>query len=669
MPAAVPAPVARAAAGLLVALPAVLTVVLAFRSGGFFAGAPAAVAVLLAAVLAVRALLARAPFAGLGVAVVVPAVALTLLGAWTLLSIGWSQAPGRALVELGRVLAYTLALVLFGSLAREPGRLRLLVRLTAAGLVAVAVCALVTRLLPEVWPTDPTLAPERLAYPVSYWNGLGILAGLALLLCVHLTADEREPGAVRALAAGAVPLVAATLLFTFSRGALAATLVGLVAYLVVARPRGAVTALLAAGPPTAIVLVTTYAAEAVTGTDPTAPAAVAEGRDVAVVVGLCALAAVLVRALLVPVDARVRRLRAPAPRTQLVAIGLVAVAVLAGGLALGGAGAIERQANRFAEQDTVPADDADLRSRLTSASNNGRLMHWEAALADFEADPWRGAGAGTFQLAWERDRPVLFAVVDAHSLYVEAAGELGIVGLALVVLAVLSILAGLALRARGPDRPLFAALLAAWLAWALHAGIDWDWELTAVSLWLFALAGAALARPAAAGGDEVAPRPTPLALRGAVAAGCVALAVVPALVALSQDHLDRGVRALMAGDCRSGAREAIEAIDLLSGRSQPWELLGYCQLRLGAPREAVRSLEAAARRDPNSWEPRYGLALAQAAAGADPRPALRRARRMNPEEPLVDQATRTLGRARGRDRAVRALGLPLPVQTGQPGPR
>ena len=226
MPALVPAPVARLGAGLLVVLPAVLTVALAFRSGGYFVGAPTSVAVLLAGVLAVRALGARAPFAGLGGAVVVPAVALALLGAWTLLSIGWSGAPGRALVELGRVLAYALALVLFGSLARDAGRLRLLVRLTAVALVAVAVCALVTRLLPELWPTSGGLISERLSYPISYWNGLGLVAGFAALLCAGLTTDEREPAAVRVLAAAAVPLVAATLLFTFSRGALAATVAG-----------------------------------------------------------------------------------------------------------------------------------------------------------------------------------------------------------------------------------------------------------------------------------------------------------------------------------------------------------------------------------------------------------------------------------------------------------
>ena len=44
--------------------------------------------------------------------------------------------------------------------------------------------------------------------------------------------------------------------------------------------------------------------------------------------------------------------------------------------------------------------------------------------------------------------------------------------------------------------------------------------------------------------------------------------------------------------------------------------------------------------DPGNWETYYALALAQAAAGIDPRPAAARALRMNPLEPLTQQEVR-----------------------------
>ena len=40
---------------------------------------------------------------------------------------------------------------------------------------------------------------------------------------------------------------------------------------------------------------------------------------------------------------------------------------------------------------------------------------------------------------------------------------------------------------------LFAAVFAVTLIWAVHAGVDWDWELPAVGFGVFALSGIALA--------------------------------------------------------------------------------------------------------------------------------------------------------------------------------
>ena len=79
---------------------------------------------------------------------------------------------------------------------------------------------------------------------------------------------------------------------------------------------------------------------------------------------------------------------------------------------------------------------------------------------------------------------------------------------------------------------------------------------------------------------------------------------------------------------------------MLPLRPEPYRLEGYCQARMGQTRQAVDSMQKAVDRDPGNWQYRYSLAVAQAAAGADPRPAAREALRLNPLEP----ATRNLAR-------------------------
>ena len=84
------------------------------------------------------------------------------------------------------------------------------------------------------------------------------------------------------------------------------------------------------------------------------------------------------------------------------------------------------------------------------------------------------------------------------------------------------------------------------------------------------------------------------------------------------------------------------SIDWLSARPQPYEVLGFCDLRDGRPWLAVSEMNQALRLDPGSWEPNYALAIAQAAAGTDPRSNAARALRMNPKEPLTRQAAKAL---------------------------
>ena len=84
------------------------------------------------------------------------------------------------------------------------------------------------------------------------------------------------------------------------------------------------------------------------------------------------------------------------------------------------------------------------------------------------------------------------SVQEVHSLELEMAAELGIIGL----LAFGFLLAGVGLAGRDALRAraqLAAGPCAASVVWLLHASIDWDWQLPAVSLPVIVLAGALIA--------------------------------------------------------------------------------------------------------------------------------------------------------------------------------
>ena len=118
--------------------------------------------------------------------------------------------------------------------------------------------------------------------------------------------------------------------------------------------------------------------------------------------------------------------------------------------------------------------------RLTTASSN-RYEYWRVGLDAFRRQPLAGLGAAGFRVEWLRERSIPEAVRDAHSLEVEIAAELGLLGLVALRAADRRDGAGGAARAaRGAAAA--AGPAAALSVWFLHASIDWDWQLPAVSL-------------------------------------------------------------------------------------------------------------------------------------------------------------------------------------------
>jgi O-antigen ligase len=114
-----------------------------------------------------------------------------------------------------------------------------------------------------------------------------------------------------------------------------------------------------------------------------------------------------------------------------------------------------------------------------------RPWYWHVAWQEVGENPVAGSGAGTFELAWLEQRPIPADIRDAHSLYLETLAELGVVGLCLLALV-------LAVPLAAGFRPgASAAATGGYVAFLVHAGLDWDWEMPAVTV-AGLLCGAAL---------------------------------------------------------------------------------------------------------------------------------------------------------------------------------
>jgi O-antigen ligase len=146
--------------------------------------------------------------------------------------------------------------------------------------------------------------------------------------------------------------------------------------------------------------------------------------------------------------------------------------------------------------------------------------YWQAAWQQYVANPLVGDGAGTFGEYWLAQHGRAAFTRTAHSLYLQSLAELGPVGL-LLVLAALG-LPLVRLRARGD--PLVAAAGAAYVAYVLHTGIDWDWEMPAVTAAGLLSGAAVLVATRSSSEDEMR-----FATRAALLVPLLALAVVAAL--------------------------------------------------------------------------------------------------------------------------------------------
>ncbi|MEA2404783.1 MAG: hypothetical protein QOE08_1430 [Thermoleophilaceae bacterium] len=444
--------------------------VLAFFSGGYF-GQPRLVAGIVACVLlVVGAVLSPAPLPrSLGGRLALGGLAL--LAVLTAVSIAWAPSATRAVADSERLLLYVAALAAAAALLRSPGALRLLEPVFGAGVLVVMLYGLSDRLLPGIVDLTASLgAVGRLEQPLSYWNATGALAATGVILWVRVAGDATRSAALRAAGAAAAVPIGLALYLSFSRGAIGAVVAGVAALFLLAPTRAQLRAI-------AIAFVAIGVCSAVaSGLDGVRE--LARGGDSGQ--GAVMLAVLVVAMLASAAATRLFARREPSPEAAAAPLftpgrGHLAAALLL--LLL----VVVVASGALHERHTVrePAAGAN-NQRLTSLQST-RYSYWRVAARAFAHHPVVGLGSGGFAAEWLRERDTPDAANDAHSLYVETAAELGVLGLGALALFLAG--AGLSSAAAYRRAPVAATgAVAAVAAWAVHAGLDWDWEMPAVTL-------------------------------------------------------------------------------------------------------------------------------------------------------------------------------------------
>jgi len=543
---------------------------------------------------------------------------LAALVGWVGLSILWSEVPAASILELERALVPLFCVTAFLVLARRADLGWLALALVLA-ITAAALYGLTTRLFPDRLGAFDPFAGYRLSDPIGYWNGLGIFSAIGLLAALAV-ATGPAPRHARAAAAASTVVLGTTLYFTYSRASWLALALGLGATVALSSRRVATVATAAVlAVPAGLAVLAASRSSALTHSDSVLPDAVDQGRRLATLVAVLVICAIV---LVLVLDAVRRRLPA-LPRVRR-AVGLAGWAATAFALviliAAFGSPAGWAQRGWRAFEAPSAGTGTNLNDRLLSFSGSGRVDLWRTAWHVAEAHPAFGAGAGSFERAWQARPDQAFKARDAHSLYIETLAELGTIGLALLV-AALAIPLFAALAAR--RTPFVPGLCGAYAAFLVHAGVDWDWELAGVTSTAL-LAGCLLLLAARTRSERL--------VGASWRAGVVIVALVASIVGtvglVGNGALAKGRSALERDRPATAISQADRAHRLMPWSPEPWLVRGEAELLGGDRASAATSFRRAIAADAGDWRGWHDLAVAT--TGRARERALRRALALYP---------------------------------------
>jgi hypothetical protein len=534
--------------------------------------------------------------------------------AWTLASAIWAPSAENAVEAFNRGSLY-LAVFTLTVAGASRGNIRRLVDGASLAIVVTAFVALTSRLFPHIFSTRqigvflPYAAP-RLSFPVGYWNGLAILVGFGVPLCLRWALVGRS-ALTRALALAPVPVLASVIYLASSRGGVVAAGIGVVVFLATTDRRWAAcgATLAAVGGSLVAVAVLVQSPTLVNGPLGTGTA-VSQGRIAALLIAGCCF---LAPALLVAGERALSGRFHPTRRLGWSTVGALAVLVVAGTVLAHPVRRFDAFKQPLAAGQVDPSNFAA--AHLLSGNGSGRWQFWAAAVHEFTSAPIIGRGAGSYEFWWAQHASFTYFLKNAHSLYLELLGELGIVGFLLLSGAFAAGLVAAVSRLRrsgSEERVTLAAIAGVFVAFLVAAGIDWIWQLTVIGV-IGVAALALLTGPATAGATwrQESTRLDATKSRSRIAVGIGFLAGAWVLICLqaipwfAATRISDSQAAVRHGDLSSAVSAALDAKSL-----EPWAASPYVQLALVEEArhqlpDADRLISQAISRDSTDWSVWY----------------------------------------------------------------
>jgi hypothetical protein len=553
----------------------------------------------------------------------------------------WSGSIELSVTEADRVLVYLGFFLAAFLIAQTDQRRQRFAEGIAISLALLAFLGLASRLLPHVLTVGESLGSgPRLRYPLGYWNANGVSFGIGIAMLLWMSRRSLS-ASLRWIAVASLPALLLALYFTYSRGGLLALLVAGGCLLALSHDRLWLLATLAIGALGAMPAVLAVQARRSLADNIANPAAVDQGVTVLLLLAAGIALALLLFAGLRRLEGRSGGLTGRAVELSRNPVVLKRLALGAALVAIGVAIAVGGRAwHQFSSPDLqFPSQPEQHFSQLSGA---GRQDFWRVAIDAFDEKPLLGHGAGTYQFSWDQLRSIAMPVRDAHSLYLEAFAELGLVG-GLLVLALVGTLLWFGFAAwrgaRGAQQELCAALFAVALAFAVGAAIDWFWEIAALGAIFFLASGTLIATRCAqlwqargeADGQGEQRR------FGLVVAG-LAIAWITALALIGPLLVDREVKSSQSAAAAGNFASAVEHANT-ARTIEPWAASPYVQLGLlaEAQKEYVTAsgrLSQAIHREDRNWLLYYLRSRIEHEAGevGSARADLRRAQQLDPLE-------------------------------------
>lgn len=562
---------------------------------------------------------------------------LTAYVAWVALSQVWSDVPANSAEDMGRVVTYLGVFALALSIRSSKGARRMVGAL-GSGIAVVAFVGLLSRLHPAWFPgaaeTVEVLSSNRsrLAYPLGYWNGLASLVAIGIPLLLYVACQGRRV-ATQAIAAAALPAMALTVYFTFSRGGTLAAIVGLFLFFALAHDRLPKAATMTFATVGATILI--VAAHQRHALDAGLGGAVAhhQGNELLAMVLIVCVGVGFLQAAFALALRHGRRpsWTLPSRRMALATLAAGVALVVLVGVAAGAPGKASHAWHEFKEAKSVEHG----AGRFGSFSSNGRWPFWESTLEEASDAPLIGTGGGSFEAWWAEHRESDDGFVhDAHSLYFETLGELGVIGLALIVgfLGWVFITGARHYRAASRQRRTqLAAVLAGCAAFCLGAAYDWLWELAVIPIAFLLLASVLVSA-----GERTRRKPLrPLVRFGGI--GVAVLAMVAIAIPLSSASAVRSSQAAVReGNLDAALEQATDGERVEPFAAGPRLQRALVLEQLGRLGEAEAAALAAASREPDQWTVWVVLSRLQALRGKAHASlaSYRKARALNPQSPI-----------------------------------